>query len=163
MLEAGAKVLGVLYWQRPDGTIERRTFRQPNLWPNSATSWLLPAGFDRCLPGYTEPDWVEPCAGEVVSLPVPNTRMNTVGKLYNAAGDGPDSYLATASAPVPQGRPLIFSGRWRREGEFPLGHLARVGVNGDSLLPSTCPGCPTTNGRQSSAVWNRLLRPVILS
>ena len=86
VLEAGAEVLGVLYWQRPDGSIERRTFRQPNLWPNSATSWLLPDGFDQCVPGYTEPDWVEPCAGEVVSLPVPNTRLNAVGKLYNAAG-----------------------------------------------------------------------------
>ena len=48
----------------------------------------------------------------------------------------------TASVPVPEGRPLIFGGRWRRDGEFPLGHLARAGIDGDYAAILNLSGLP---------------------
>ena len=65
VLEAGAEVIGVLYWQTPAGQLEAQRFREPNLWPNSGNSWLPFEGFSTCLPGYGEPPWVAPCASRV--------------------------------------------------------------------------------------------------
>jgi len=38
ILEAGAEVLGTLYWRGPAGEVFAEDFRQANLWPNSGTS-----------------------------------------------------------------------------------------------------------------------------
>lgn len=129
VMDAGVEVMGVLYWQLSGGDIERQAFRQPDLWPNSGSSWRGVEGFNQCIPGYTEPGWVKPCAGHVVPSTDVDSRAGMLGTLYNAPGGGPDSYLSTASVPLHMGSQLIVAGRWRSEGEFPRGHIARIATN----------------------------------
>ena len=125
VLEAGAEVLGTLYWRGPDGQMYAEDFRQANLWPNSGTSWLPLEGFATCLPGYVEPAWVPPCAGTPVYPR--GTAGNPVAQIHVPAAEGPDTFVVTASGPVPGDRPMVYGGRWRVAGDFPRAHMARYG------------------------------------
>ena len=130
VLEAGAEVIGVLYWQTPDGRIEYERMRQPNLWPNSGNNWLPLDGFWRCLPGYVEPPWVPLCASHM-SL----QGDNSVGYLISpsplnltqgaAPENIPDAYLNTTCVPLHRGERVVYGGRWQVSGSFPSPHVAR--------------------------------------
>lgn len=124
VLEAGAEVLGVLYWQTSDGAVVGQRFRQPNLWPNSGFSWLDLPGFSGCIPGYGQPSWVPGCASRVIALPGERGEPNMVGELRQPAGLTPDSFLYTASSKLAQDKPVIFGGRFLVDGDFPRGHSA---------------------------------------
>ncbi len=136
VLEAGAEVLGTLYWRTSDGEMSLQHFRQPNLWPNSGASWLPLEGFTTCLPGYMEPGWVLTCAGsQADSHDVSNAAGagSPVGRVHVPADEGPDTFISTASVLVPMGRAMIYGGRWRLRGDLPGARMARYG--GDSQDP----------------------------
>jgi hypothetical protein len=132
VLEAGAEVLGVLYWRGRDGQVEAQTFRQPNLWPNSGNSWLRLEGFSTCLPGYAEPPWVPPCASRATLLPGEDGTQNPVGIIHVPPAEGPDTLIATASARIPKDQPIVYGGWWWLDGNLPRAQMARYGEdNGD--------------------------------
>jgi hypothetical protein len=130
VLDAGGEVMGVLHWRTPEGAMVKQSFRQPNLWVNSGTSWLAWPGVAPCIPGYIEPAWVTPCAGEVAATTDDPATRNPVATLFNAPGDHPDSYVSTASLPLNAGRWVVYGGRWRSEGQFPRGHVSRESSDG---------------------------------
>jgi hypothetical protein len=130
VLEAGAEVIGVLYWRTADGRLTGQPFRQPNLWVNSSNNWLAWPGLTRCIPGYTEPAWVTPCAGQVSAASDDPSIRNPVAALYNAPGDQPDAYVSTLSLPLEAGSRIVTGGRWRSEGQFPRGHVSRSSSDG---------------------------------
>jgi len=130
VLEAGAEALGSLYWREPDGQVSLEDFRQPNLWPNSGTSWLPLEDFTTCLPGYVEPAWVLPCAGtQVYPAGAVGTEgsADPVGRIRVAAAEGPDTFIVTAGVPVTRDVVMVYGGRWRMAGDFPKAHMARYG------------------------------------
>lgn len=127
VLEAGGEVLGTLYWQRTDGRMVAQDFRGPNLWPNSGNSWLRLEGFSTCLPGYSEPPWVSPCASDVSHDSLQTQIPNPVGQIHVPTAKGPDTFIGTASVTIPLGRPMVYGGRWRVDGDLPQAHLARYG------------------------------------
>jgi hypothetical protein len=130
VLEAGAEVIGVLYWKTTDGRVTGQPFRQPNLWVNSSNNWLAWPGFTQCIPGYTEPAWVTPCAAQVSEAADDPSIRNPVAALYNAPGDQPDAYVSTLSLPLEAGSRIVTGGRWRSEGQFPRGHVSRSSSDG---------------------------------
>jgi hypothetical protein len=166
ILEAGVEVLGTLFWKQPDGRMRYQRFRGPNFLPNSGNSWLPIELQEQCIPGYVEPPWVKPCAGRVVASST-GGRSGYLGTLYNAPGDGPDSYLVTATVPVSQNQWMIVGGRWRDDGRFPRGHLARVSDNGDYEAILDISGLPANNwislagsvspaqGKEEAVFWIR--------
>jgi len=125
VLEAGAEVLGTLYWRAPDGQVSLEGFRQPNLWPNSGNSWLRLDGFSSCLPGYSEPPWVSTCASDVAFRPEQSGSPNPVGHLAVPSAEGPDFMLQTTTAMIPSDLPIVYGGWWRVTGELPQAHVAR--------------------------------------
>lgn len=130
VLEAGAEVIGVLYWRTTDGHVTGQPFRQPNLWVNSSNNWLAWPGLTQCIPGYTEPAWVTLCAGQVAETSDDPSIRNPVAMLYNAPGDRPDAYIETLSLPLAAGSRIVYGGRWRNEGQFPRAHVSRSSSGG---------------------------------
>jgi len=127
VLEAGAEVLGTLYWRAADGQVFLTDLFQANLWPNSGNSWLRLEGFSTCLSGYAEPAWVSPCASDLAHGPAQGGAPNPVGHLAVPSAEGPDILLGTASTMIPSSRPIVYGGWWRRTGELPQAHVARYG------------------------------------
>lgn len=127
ILEGGAEVLGTFHWREQDGRLSLEGFRQPNLWPNSGNSWLGLEGFSSCLPGYTEPPWVSPCASSLAARSTKGRPLNLVGHVAVPSAEGPDILLATASAGIPADLPILYGGWWRVSGELPQAHVARYG------------------------------------
>jgi hypothetical protein len=134
VLEAGAEVLGTMYWQRPDGWVSVEGFRQPNLWPNSGNSWLRLEGFSTCLVGYTEPPWVSPCAsGDVLTETDPGGR-NVIGRIHVPTAQGVHTFIMTVGIPTSGGQAQVYGGRWRVEGDFPAARVVRRYVSGEPPL-----------------------------
>lgn len=127
VLEAGAEVLGTLYWVNGDGRVFARGFRQPNLWPNSGNSWFGMEGFSTCLPGYTEPAWVAPCASRSCLVATIDSQQDYVGCLRVPPGEGPETSMQTASVQVTAGDFVVYGGRWQTDGVLLDTRLARVG------------------------------------
>jgi hypothetical protein len=128
ILEAGAEVLGTLYWRAPDGQVTLENVRQANLWPNSGNSWLRLEGFSSCLPGYAEPPWVTPCASSVAKQLTRRQTLESFGHIYVPPSDkGPDTFIGTASVPIPRYAWLVYGGWWQSEGNLPRARLARYG------------------------------------
>jgi hypothetical protein len=142
VLDAGAEVIGALYWRTVEGPIRVQRFRQPDLWPNSGNSWLPLQGFSTCLPGYVESPWVPACASDVTwrddgRNPAGYLRspMTLHGDIYPDAL--PDANLTTASVPLHEGERVVYGGWWQVIGTFPSPHVARsniAGTNGYELV-----------------------------
>lgn len=127
VLEAGVEVLGTLYWRAADGRVYPDDLYEANLWPNSGNAWLPLEGFSTCVPGYVEPAWVAPCAGSVIDLPLGRETENVAHIYLSAQDQGPDTFIATASAPILEDVWLVYGGWWRSEGNLQHGRLARYG------------------------------------
>ena len=141
VLDAGVEVIGVLYRKRSDGQTVAQRFRQPDLWPNSGNTWLSLDSFTTCLPGYAEPVWVSPCAGQMVmsdSIGV----QSPVGRVVSPHGQYadrspdqiPDAFITTATFPVSKNRFVVYGGWWKKEGNLPWPHLAQQYASGNPPL-----------------------------
>lgn len=127
ILNAGVEVMGLLYWQLDNGYIFTEPFRERNLWPNSGNNWLPLQGFSICLPGYSEPAWVLPCASSLDFVDMGSGIKTPVGRLDVSPEEGPDTFVSTASVVIPADRFMVYGGRWQMNGVFPRAQMARYG------------------------------------
>jgi hypothetical protein len=141
VLAAGVEVVGRLYRRGADGLVEAQDFRTASLWPNSGLTWLPVEQFTTCLPGYSEPVWVSPCAGQAQSG-LHSTIASVDGvspSIINAnrgAPDTPDAFINPASVSATAGRTLVYGGRWKVEGALPHAQVARSLTSGESIEPT---------------------------
>jgi hypothetical protein len=141
VLSAGVEVVGLLYRRSADGLVKAQDFRTASLWPNSGLTWLPVEHFTTCLPGYSEPVWVSPCAGRAQSGPDATTASVDAVSLSANKGNGgthdiPDAFINTASFNVPAGRTLVYGGRWKVEGALPHPQVARSLSSGEVIGPA---------------------------
>jgi hypothetical protein len=125
ILDAGAEVMGTLYWHMLDGSVIVQPFREHNLWTNSGSSWLNLDSYWECLPGYVEPVWVKGCASY-------QTILNEIDKIRSYTSmirvtdtDEPDYYIETPGAPIEAGKYYVYGGEWWVDGNFPNPYIAR--------------------------------------
>jgi hypothetical protein len=112
VLEAGAEVIGILYWQLPDGAIQPQRFRQPNLWPNSGNSWQPFGETWACLPGYMEPSWLAACAGRIEPGSMNSPTKSPLGYLTTSPGQEQGTFITSASVQVPASAFIVYGGWW---------------------------------------------------
>ena len=121
VLDAGAEVVAMLYWQDAAGHSVQQVLRAANLWPNSGNTWRAAGRFWPCLPGYSEPGWLSACASHSSDA---TDAANPVGLIRHDPQQSADSYIVTASAPVQAGVDLVVGGRWLMAGDFPAAQVA---------------------------------------